>query len=237
MKIAIMQPYLFPYIGYFQLIAAVDKFVIYDDVAFIKQGWINRNYILVNGQKHLFSIPMENLTSFKKINETKISAGLYDSWLAKFCRTISMSYKKAPHYSSVYPIVMDVLEKGRNAGDIAGLCRSGIRTIVEYLGLTTQFVDSSSLYGNGDLQSFNRVIDICKKEFATTYINAIGGQELYSEETFSKEGIDLRFLKPGDILYTQLEHAFIPHLSIIDVMMFNSKEEIGGYLKNFNLVQ
>jgi hypothetical protein len=81
------------------------------------------------------------------------------------------------------------------------------------------------------------VIDICKKEFATTYINAIGGQELYSEETFSKEGIDLRFLKPGDILYTQLEHAFIPHLSIIDVMMFNSKEEIGGYLKNFNLVQ
>jgi hypothetical protein len=231
-----MQPYIFPYIGYFQLIYAVDKFIIYDDVNFIKQGWINRNNILLNGDRHLFSIPVENITSFKKINETKISQKLYDGWMNKFCKTLSLSYKKAPYFEPVYSIVTKVLEKGKCYPSISDLCRESVRAVTEYLGVGVDIVDSSVKYENSFLSSYERVLDICEKEAASAYINAIGGKELYSKDIFKERGIDLFFLKSNEVVYDQFANVFVPSLSIIDVLMFNQKEEVSRHMQNFILI-
>ena len=231
-----MQPYIFPYIGYFQLINSVEKFVIYDDVNFIKQGWINRNNILLNGQRHLFTIPVENLTSFKKINETKISTHLYGKWLGKFEKTVQAAYRKAPFFDEVYPMVLKVLETGKVADNISSLCTASIRTICEYLEIDTVIEETSARYNNDDLNAYYRVLDICRREQADTYINAIGGQELYSKELFRNEGVDLLFLQSNDICYPQFDNEFVPHLSVIDLLMFNPKNSIGEFIQNFNLV-
>ncbi|HEY4062589.1 MAG TPA: WbqC family protein [Puia sp.] len=241
MRLAIMQPYIFPYIGYFQLINSVDKFVIYDDVNFIKQGWINRNNILLNGDRHLFTIPVENLTSFKKINEINLSPGLYEKWLGKFCKTLQAAYKKAPYFEQTWPLIMRVLEAGKEEtakreSSISALCTGGIRLITEYLGIGTLIAGTSSVYHNDSLSSYERVLDICKKEKAHIYINAIGGRELYSKELFKAQGIDLFFLQPGPISYTQYRHEFVPHLSIIDCLMFNSPESMKTHIQNFSLL-
>src|SRR4051812_42347879 len=101
MRLAIMQPYIFPYIGYFQLIAAVDAFVIYDDVNYIKQGWINRNRILFNGKDLLFTVPLENASSFKKINEVSVHKHLYEGWKVKFGKSLRATYFKAPYFNEI----------------------------------------------------------------------------------------------------------------------------------------
>jgi WbqC-like protein family len=236
MKIAIMQPYIFPYLGYFQLIAAVDKFIVYDDVNFIKQGWINRNNILLNGQRHLFSLPVENLTSFKKINETRVSSRSYEAWFSKFDKTLQMAYKKAPFFADVYPMVSRMLAGGEASESIAQLCIGAIREVNGYLGIDTVIQPTCAHYGNDSLKAEERVMDICKQEFAAVYVNAIGGQELYSKDVFRERGIGLSFLKSGETEYRQLNHAFVPHLSIIDALMFNSPEAMAEHLKNFELV-
>lgn len=230
-----MQPYIFPYIGYFQLIHAVDKFIIYDDVNFIKQGWINRNNILLNGCGHLFSLPVDNLTSFKKINQVRVSEKTYAGWFSKFEKTLLMAYKKAPYFEEVYALVRDTLGRAGEFESIAGLCVYGIRRVNEYLGIGTVLQDSCTGYENGHLKAQERVLDICKRESATVYINAIGGMELYSKEDFKAKGIDLFFLQPGSIGYGQFNHEYVPYLSIIDCMMFNDKDRINDFLQTYTL--
>lgn len=236
MRIAIMQPYIFPYIGYFQLIYAVDKFVVYDDVNFIKQGWIARNCILLNEERYLFSIPVENQTSFRKINETKVAKKLFDKWIGKFNKTLELSYKKAPYYKETSALVLEVLEFGREAESIASLCLKGIQQIVSYLEINTTIVESSAIYENEHLNATERVLDICKKELAAVYINAIGGRELYSREIFAKSGLGLFFLESKEFSYQQFKNQFVPRLSIIDQLMFNSRDQIKSYIGNYNLI-
>jgi hypothetical protein len=236
MKLAIMQPYLFPYIGYFQLISAVDKFVVYDDVNFIKQGWINRNNILLNNQRHLFTVPVESITSFKKINEVHISAPLYKKWNSSFKKTLQNAYKKAPCFDTIYPMVTEVLDYGEQSQSISSLCFYGIKKVCDYLNILPVFQETSSVYGNDDLRSAERVLDICKRENAGTYINAIGGMELYSKEQFKEKNIDLYFLQPEPVSYPQFKSDFVSHLSIIDSMMFNSREQLSEMIQQYKLV-
>ena len=84
MKLAIMQPYIFPYLGYFQLLNSVDHFVFYDDVNFIKGGWVNRNQLLINNQNKFFTVPLKKIISFTPINEVEIHKKLYPNWRSKF---------------------------------------------------------------------------------------------------------------------------------------------------------
>lgn len=235
MKLAIMQPYIFPYIGYFQLLHSVDKFVIYDDVTFIKQGWINRNNILVNGKKHLFTIPLEQATSFKNISDTKISASLYSNWYNKFEKTLIANYKKAPYFKTVFYLLTNILKDISKYNSISDLCRQGVKAIAGYLEIQTSIQASSSFYNNSHLSASERVIDICKIEKASTYINPIGGSELYSKVEFKNHLIDLYFLKSGNVLYSQFNYEFVSNLSVIDTLMFNSKEEVSHILKNYTL--
>ena len=233
MKLAIMQPYLFPYIGYFQMIKAVDKFVFYDDVNFIKQGWINRNRILLHSRDFMFTVPLEKANSFCLIKDTLINKRLYESWKFKFTQTISQNYKKAPYFDDTFRVITNVLNQ--NTTSISELSIESIKQVSEYLELNTLFIKSSEVYNNRGLERQERLIAICKSENASHYVNAIGGQELYTKESFEKENIKLNFIKPLPIEYKQFNNEFLPWLSIIDVLMFNSVEEIHNMLNNFEL--
>jgi hypothetical protein len=234
MKLAIMQPYLFPYIGYYQLINAVDKFVVYDDVNFIKQGWINRNYVLVNGKPYLYTVPLENQSSFCKINETIINQKFYPIWRKKFLKTIEQNYNKAPFFNEVFPMIKSVFDI--NTNNLSVLAVNSLNIVSNYIGITTVFEESSAIYQNQNLTSQDRVLDICKKENASVYINPIGGLELYSEKYFSENNIKLNFIKSPTINYNQFNAEFVPNLSIIDVLMFNDVSTIKEFLTNYELI-
>jgi len=234
MTIAVMQPYVFPYIGYFQLINAVDKFVFYDDVSFIKQGWINRNKILVSGKEFLFTVPLEKASSFNFIKDTKINRAMYIQWMNKFILTIDQNYSKAPYADNIKVLLQEILSS--EFSSISDLAIETIVRISAYLDIKTEFVRSSETYNNKDIDRQQRLIDICKKENADHYINALGGQELYQKEDFSKEGIKLNFIKSKPIVYQQLKNEFVPWLSIIDVLMFNNKKEIHELLNQYELI-
>lgn len=223
-----MQPYLFPYIGYYQLVNAVDTFVIYDDVNFIKQGWINRNRLLLNGSVHIFTVSLRGASSFKKINEIEIV-----DHSDKIIATIQQAYRKAPYFDDVFPILINALQfKELN---LAKYLIYSLKTVISYLGINTTIIVSSEVEKNDLLKGEEKVIEICKRLKASTYINSSGGKSLYTKEKFKENGLDLNFIIPQPIVYSQFRNQFIPSLSIIDLMMFNSKIEISEILKNFIL--
>jgi hypothetical protein len=229
--VAIMQPYFLPYIGYFQLIKAADVFVIYDDVNYINKGWINRNYLLGVNNKQGFTLPLNQASQNKLINEIDIFE--FEKFKKSFLRTVELSYKKSPYYSSCVALINSIFDyQGLN---LSGFIRNSIEVLARYLNISTAIVPSSSVYQNNNLKAQDRIIDICKKESATVYVNPIGGLELYSKELFTENQLELFFLKSGLIEYPQFNNEFIPWLSIIDVLMFNSKEQIHHLLKKYEL--
>jgi hypothetical protein len=234
MKLAIMQPYLFPYLGYFQLIAAVDRFVVYDDVSFIKQGWINRNKILVKGKEFLFAVPIKHISSFVFIKDTIMDRELYSKWRGKFLKSLTLSYSHAPYYQKACTIVEEVLWS--ESEYIMQLARNSLKIILSYLEIRTSFVDSSTIYHNSHLTGQERIIDICKKEGATEYVNLKGGMKLYSKCDFQKKSIILSFITSLYSEYKQFENKFVPSLSIIDILMFNSLDRIHELLENYELL-
>lgn len=233
MKIGIMQPYYLPYIGYWQLLNEVDKYVIYDDVNYIKGGWINRNRILVDGEVKYFNVPMIGASSNKLINEILVDNN--PKIVGKNLRIIEAAYKKAPYYSNAYYIIEEILNCSEN--NLAKYIQESIRVICDYLDIKTELVVSSNLDKNNRLKGQDKVLEICQRLQATEYYNAIGGQELYSYSAFEKKGIKLKFLQSNNIIYNQNTENFHPNLSILDMMMFNSKEQIKEYLKDYKLVE
>ena len=234
MKIGIMQPYFFPYIGYFQLTSAVDKFIAYDDVTFIKQGWINRNRILANGSSLLFSVPLSGAGSHTRIRDVSINKTLYAGWRKKFYKTLEQNYRKAPQYEEFLPMIKDVLDSEPQL--ISGLAIHSIKAVCAYLDITTEIVETATNYRNSHLKAEDRVIDMCRQEGAQIYVNADGGRELYSHDNFKRNGIDLKFLKSRDISYKQSGYPFVPWLSIIDVLMFNTPAAARELVDQYELV-
>ena len=229
MRLGIMQPYFFPYLGYWQLLANVDKYVVYDDVTYIKGGWINRNNVLINGQKNLLTMRLEKASSYTLIKDIAIK----DDFV-KFLKTIEMGYKKAPFFEDIFRLLKDICQcPDKKLGQF--LFNSHIK-ICEYLGIDTELILSSSFEKHTELKGKDKVISICKQLGADEYINAIGGQELYDKKEFEENGIRLNFLQANLREYRQLKNEFVAGLSIIDIMMFNSKEEIKEMLNDFKLV-
>jgi hypothetical protein len=233
MKAAIMQPYFLPYIGYFQLINAVDVFVIYDNIEYTKKGWINRNRILINGKEGYFTLPLKKDSDYLNINQRELAVS-YNQENAKIIRKIAELYKKAPQYKLILPLIERIfMFDNRN---VFNFIFNSLKIICEYLEIQTKFVISSSIVIDHTFKSQNKVIAICEKLKVTNYINAIGGQELYDKDVFNKNGIKLNFIKAHTIIYNQFDNDFIPWLSIIDVLMFNSIEETKLLLNKYELV-
>lgn len=233
MKLGIMQPYFFPYLGYWQLINAVDKFVIYDDVNYIKGGWINRNRILLNGSAHYINMYMNGASSNKKINEIDLEKNVH--MLNKNIKMLEAAYKDAPFFGKVFPLIKKVLYNF-DVNNIAEYIENIIREFLIYLDISTEVIMSSNIKKNNCLKAQDKVIEICKILNADEYVNAIGGQSLYSKKAFSEEGIELKFIKENDIVYKQYDNEFVRDLSIIDVLMFNSKEDVKKLLQEYNLI-
>jgi WbqC-like protein family len=234
MKIAINQPYIFPYIGYFQLINAVDTFIFYDDVHFIKQGYINRNNILVNKNKHPFTMPIQNISSFTTIKDTMMSEKPAH-WNTKLSATFHQAYRKTPYFAQIMPLVDNILRGplNRSIGDVAA---ESVQSVLAYLGIEKRLISSHDRYNNTHLKLADRVIDICRQENATTYINAIGGQALYTKDYFAARAIQLHFLKPTLTIYPQNGPTFIQGLSIIDVLMHNDPTTVRAMLNDYTLL-
>jgi hypothetical protein len=232
MTIAIMQPYFMPYIGYYQLLNAVDKLVLYDDVNFINKGWINRNNILVGGSSHLFTIPLQNASQNKLINEISISGDL--NWKKKLLKTVQQAYQKAPFFSTTFGLLQEILQT--KSDTITELCLVSLKETAKYIGIDTEIIPSSSIYSNTDLKGQERILSICTSESADHYINPIGGIDLYDQSIFYDAGIQLHFIKSKPFTYEQFSNSFVPWLSIIDVLMFNSPEEVQSQLPEFELI-
>jgi len=238
MRLGIMQPYLFPYIGYFQLINAVDKYVIYDNVQYVRKGWINRNNYLNfirSGSQNplLFTFKVKKDSYVKNICEREYSAD-FETDKKNFLILLNQIYRKAPYYAETLDVILDIFNY--ESDNVAEFNANSIMRISEYLGINTEFSFSSELVVPSELKSQSRTIWLCKYCEADTYINAIGGQDLYSYEDFAKEGIQLHFLKTGDVRYPQFDRVFTPNLSIVDVMMFNSPENIEKILNDYSLL-
>lgn len=235
MKLAIMQPYFFPYIGYFQLIHSVDKFVIYNDTQFVKRGWYNRNRIFLNGKYHYFTVPCKRSSQKTLISDIKLSGELYLIWKDKFLKTLHFLYKKQEQFNDSLSLIESILEK--NYDSLSDLNYQCIKKISEYLDINTILVKDSFRYNNRDLKGEKRILDICRIENITTYINLIGGLELYSFADFKKDGVDLQFIKTIKHEYPQgLGNEFISHLSIIDLLMCNPKDVVIDILNKYILI-
>lgn len=229
MTLGIMQPYFMPYIGYWQLMAAVDTYVVYDDVNYIKGGWVSRNNILLNGQKHMFTITLNGASPNKLFNEITIKDDF-----KKFARLIDSAYRKAPYYAEVSTL----LEKIYNYEDksLGAFMMNSFRVVLDYLEIDTKLVLSSTIEKDNSLRGKEKVKHICHLLGADTYYNAIGGQELYDKDDFKVDGIDLHFVQTNEAPYVQLTNEFVPGLSIIDILMFNSVETIQNLLNDYSLV-
>jgi hypothetical protein len=219
-RVAIMQPYLFPYLGYFQLIAASEVFVLYDDVHYIKQGWINRNSIVGTNGPERFTLQVIGASSNRNINEVRVGANR-----ARLARTIGQRYSRAPEYPRVWPVIERIL--ALDEGNLARFVEASLRELCACMGITTRFEVSSRLSRRGEgLRGEARVIEIASGLGASNYINPIGGTALYDAASFRAAGITLQFLRMRQIEYPQFDGPFQPNLSCIDVLMFNPAERV-----------
>ena len=212
MTIGVHQPYFFPYLPYFQTIKAVDKFVLLEDVNYINKGYVNRNEIL--GSK--FTIPLKGASQNKLINELEVVDK--KEWMGAFLNLIVKTYTGYPYFTTVWLILERVLMTETN---IAKINHLAIKEVCAYLDIQTQIVSSTDYPKEAKGQY--RIIDICRKEKATRYINAIGGKELYDKDLFFQIGLELKFMKGT------------PTLSMIDLMMRYSQDDIKHLLHAYEL--
>ena len=232
MQLAIMQPYFFPYLGYWQLINAVDCFVIYDDVFYTKNGWINRNRILVNDKPFYMTVPLEKASQNRRICDLKTVSTPF--WRHKLTKTIRNTYQKSTCFSESFPVIEQIILHETN--DLADYLFYQLTTLNSFLGITTKIIRSSRCYNNEDLKGQNRILDICKREQATGYINPKGGQALYDRDSFRIASIDLNFIVTRHQAYKQKGTGFVSDLSIIDMLMELGSQGTRQYFGYFDLV-
>ncbi|MES0488474.1 MAG: WbqC family protein [Leptospirales bacterium] len=216
-----MQPYFFPYIGYFQLIHEVDIFVVYDNIEYTKKGWINRNRIQQNGQEKTFSIPIKKDSDYLQISERLISPEFNRKNLLNQIRG---AYGKAPYFKEIFPLLQEIILFSES--NLFPYIYNSIVLLAEFLEIETKIRISSQIEMDHSLKGENRVIATCKALNADVYVNSAGGVDLYKPAHFQKEGVDLKFLKSELLTYEQFSQNFIPSLSIIDVLMFNGKKKL-----------
>lgn len=226
MKLAIMQPYFMPYIGYFQLIAAVDLLIVYDNIKYTKKGWINRNRMLKNGKDVMFSLPLKSGSDSLDVCERELAT---DFNRDKLLNQFKGAYARAPYFEQTLSLLEQIV-RYEDTNLFYYIHHSLVRSC-KHLGIATDIQISSDIAINGDLKNQDKVLALCHASGADTYINAIGGMKLYDRDVFRAQDVALKFIRSEPFEYTQFGAPFVPWLSIADVMMFNAPEHIGAVVR------
>lgn len=226
MKLAIMQPYVFPYLGYFAMAGMVDRFVFLDDAQFIKRSWINRNRWAVADQPALFTFPVTGVGTSTPIDRVKVESG--ERWRLKLMKTLNQNYGRLPNFSEVSALFADTLSVQH--ASIAETAKHSIIEVCRLLRFKTEFVMSSRCYGNDDLHGTDRILDICKHEGATHYVNLPGGAALYERSRFESNGIFLEFMPSFLPVYPRNGRTDLPGLSVLDALMFLDADALSSKL-------
>jgi hypothetical protein len=232
MIVALMQPYFFPYLGYYGLLAAADVFVAYDSVQFEKHGWVNRNRILRDGAPEWWTAPVAAAPL-----ATTIADRRYHDWPRQRARLLGHlreRYRRAPRREEALDLGAVALDPACDGVAEANL--HGLRTMAATLGLRARILRASEVPHDASLRGQDRVLAICTALGADTYVNAIGGTTLYDHAAFAARGVDLRFLRPRPDAYDQGNGAFVPNLSILDALMFLPVDEVARRVAQFDLV-
>lgn len=228
-----MQPYFFPYLGYFQLIGAVDLFIVYDNIEYTKAGWINRNRLCRDGAAHTFSLPLKKASDFLDVRERELAA---DFKPEKLLNQFKGAYRRAPYFAQTLPLIERVVRF--ETKNLFRFLHHSISATCEHLGITTEIRVSSDIEVDHDLRKQDKVLALCHAVGASTYVNSSGGMALYSQEAFRGRGIELIFIRAKPFEYAQFQHPFVPMLSIIDLMMFNPIETVRACIScNYELLQ
>lgn len=232
MKIAVMQPYFLPYIGYFQMLNAVDHFVIFDDVNFIKRGWINRNFIMIDDHRHWLTIPLREASQNDEIRSLTIAPD--NGWKGRMKRSVEHAYRKTPWSDETKEMTFRFIDAA--TGNLSAFLIMTLREVARILKIPTPLICSSSLESCGHLRGQDRIIQICAELKATEYVNLPGGRSLYESEPFHAAGIALRFIDqkiPQESLSSGLQGS--PYISILDLLMRNSRDVIIQALSKHSL--
>jgi hypothetical protein len=216
-----MQPYFLPYIGYYQLIGAVDLFIVYDNIKYTKKGWINRNRLLQNGRDVVFTLPLKSDSDFLDVRDRELAATFDPD---KLVNQIGGAYRRAPYFTQTATLVATIVRHDER--NLFRFLHHSIVKTCEHLGIATEIRASSEVPIDHRLRNQQRVLALCEAVGASTYVNAIGGTELYADDEFRGRNIELKFIRPGPFAYQQFGDSFVPWLSIVDVMMFNSLDAI-----------
>ncbi|MDR7119170.1 WbqC family protein [Rheinheimera soli] len=234
MNVAIMQPYFLPYLGYWQLLVASDVFVLYDNIQFTKKGWFHRNNILLNGEKKLFTLPLKQGSDYLNVVERYLADDAGQA-ISKILAQIKQSYRKAPYFDAAYPVIEQCFLCPQT--NLFYFTEHSIRLLCQFLGIERTIIRSSDIAIDHSLRSEAKVIALCQALGAKRYINAIGGLELYNKNTFQHAGLELCFLQSHVPGYRQFDADFVPYLSVIDLIMFTSQQQLKEMLADYSLVR
>ncbi len=233
MKLAIMQPYFLPYIGYFQLIAAVDMFIVYDNIKYTKKGWINRNRMLQNGKDAMFTLPLKKDADYLDICQRELSTEFNRN---KLLNRFKESYRRAPYFAQTFPLIEQIV--CYDSVNLFQFLRHSIVKTCGHLGIATQIKNSTDVAIDHALKNQDKVLALCASIGATTYVNAIGGMDLYSAQSFRGRGFDLKFIRSRPFEYTQFDATYVPWLTIVDVLMFNHLDQVQTCItSNYDLIE
>lgn len=227
-----MQPYFFPYIGYYQMAAAVERFLIYDDVNFINRGYINRNRLLVNGKEWYFTVPLSGASQNKLIKDVTIDMTGWERWKKGFLRTVDMNYNKALNYQVGRELLEEILMLTDDR--ITSLAQRSVQLLLERLGRSVHFQRTSEMGLRTDIRFEERLMHICEQERIRYYIQAQGGTVLYSSQRWQDHGLSLQFIRPTSMEYVR-NGPFMPGLSMLDAILHVPFQELDPLLDRYEL--
>jgi hypothetical protein len=232
MRTAIMQPYFLPYIGYWQLIQAVDKFVVLDDVNYINRGWINRNRISVSGEPYWMTLPLVGASQNRMISEIDLLPD--DGWKSRLIKKVEDSYRSEPLFQPTMQVFRELIESDQ--GNLSIFLAASIQRVCRLLEIATEIIPTSRIFPKADLKGQHRILDICTRLGADEYLNPPGGRDLYDPELFAERGIKLMFLdapQPGLGLKSGSQSG--DTLSLLDTLMMNPLDTVHSAVLKFQV--
>ena len=236
MKLAIMQPYFFPYVGYFSLMEYADRFVFFDTPQYISRGWVNRNRLMTAaGEPVYMTVPIRKMPRETAIMDIAIDQS--QDWKEKIYGQLSAYKKRAPRFKAVSGFVHDVLD-GFEGDSLSALNIRGMKAVAAELGIDCAFDTFSEMeLPIGEVHAPDEwALEISRAMKAEVYVNPPGGMEFFDKSKYDRAGIDLQYLQSNLKPYVQRVGKWVPGLSILDVMMFCGQDEIRDILNDYTIL-